>query len=89
MAQVSLALIIETELLHDAARALAGLLAGLSHRHGERFRRLEREIEKAFESVDAPDVEWLDGGRGVAILPRAWTECLRQGAALGVAVEGL
>lgn len=89
MAQVSLALIVETELLHDAARSLAGLLAGLSPRHGERFRQLEQEIEKAIACVDAPDIEWLDGGRGVAVPPHAWTECLRQGAALGVVVEGL
>lgn len=73
---------IESDAISDAARELAALREALRHRHGDRYRELERRIERL--SPKGADVRSLDGETLAAVPPQEWTAILREGRELGV-----
>jgi hypothetical protein len=85
MAQIIAAFHIETDLVHDCVADLVRVHMALTHRHGHRFRRLERRIEE-LEEAPAPKMtyERLEAGRWVMLPPTEWTGLIAEARALGV-----
>jgi hypothetical protein len=73
MAALVLSLTLETELVGDVARDLERIFAALTHRHGESFRLLEREIERLVEGQlpICGEAVPLPGGDRLVLTPSA------------------
>lgn len=85
MARVRLALVCETDLVHDCIADLRRVHEALTHRHGAAFRDLERRIE-SIEEEDAgtfgfPEVE---AGRMVMTPPPRWVALIAEAKTMGV-----
>ena len=65
MAQVSVSLRLEVDLVHDGVSTLKIVHERLASRHGVRFRKLEREIEALAErGPESTDVALVQVGDG-------------------------
>lgn len=83
MAQTNPAITFDFEALSDAVGELVDMHRRLAHRHGERFRALDREIEAFCEQPVDVDFSAVEPGLFFAAMP-ALANLLRKGRALGV-----
>lgn len=87
MAQTRIVCRFETDLVHDAVDTLLRVHQALTHRHGERFRSLERRVEEVFEQDargSSIGVASLDGGVVLLTPPLAWRALITEARTMGV-----
>lgn len=82
MAKQLVKISIEPDALLDAARRLQAVHAALAHRHGEEFRRLERDIDAFFENIESPDIQPLETGLLLMVPGPRLRELLERSASL-------
>ena len=85
MAQCTLTLRLETELLDDGVDALNRIEVALISRHGAAFRALERRLETMLSEGPADlALAQIDATTFVAVPPPAWADLIRDARTLGV-----
>lgn len=86
MARLVVHLTAETELIHDALDSLQRLHAALARRHGDSFRRLERDLDATLTSLQPAEIghQHLAAATFVLTPPAAWLDLIARGHRLGV-----
>jgi hypothetical protein len=85
LAAAPLTLTVESELIYDALDTLARIHAALARRHGDKFRALERDIERlADERLTLRDPHPLGDGWFIFEPPAQFTSMIDRANALGV-----
>ncbi len=87
MAQITMVLIAETELAHDAIADVSRIHHALASRHGDRFRKLERRIDALTDDIGDCDLISIGDGRMVMTVPSRIAAVLAEAKALGVQVR--
>lgn len=78
---------VETDLILDAIDQMARIHEALIHRHGHRFRELERRIETLLDDRGLGEFAMIDIGEGhmVMTVPSCIANILMDAKSLGVA----
>lgn len=86
MARVELTLRMDTAPIVDSINLVGVTFGRLARHHGDRFRRLERQIERLAEDgvTDVPVIHDLGEGHFVSAAPKSITEILREARRLEV-----
>lgn len=86
MAQTLLSISCETDLVLDCIADLQRVLEALVTRHGDRFRDLERRIERlnADDFSNDRDFPEIEPGRMVMVPPPRWVALVDEARAMGV-----